>query len=557
MYSHDGLVHKTTPIEYRVTATGIDLKLTKDIDISFYYSQGKDNNINISLTSGDPASIKNIELPITSETAQFSAKEEIPVVSITSEYTGNFFLSLPETSALAQDNDAIIIYPKADSASLIVFERAATAGIDAFTYWLKGNTDIISGEKLSSDIDSYLKKSSSALMGSRFNPTRGSWTTPDGRSEFNEQALVMAASEYLGTPQYSRIKEQLDRTAASNSRKLSLLSSSLFGNIVNTVWAYDQNLLQTPTALNRTAKAFDFSVFESKDLLATILTGNSDRLLESLVSLSSTVADSEITLNQAVAMLSFYNAIIENAPKIGARFSDLTKIIETYILPALEIIDNHIYIIEEKDVADLTLTLKTGFLLMQVSTGEKAGDYIAIGRELINSALLLSDDNGFIPERIKVTENNDVISEGYIAPEEIYPILNENKYYPEEDFFFAETGKKISARNQAEDFQIEITDLGYKLTFKFPAGQTHTFAIRNIEPFAQVNMLGYKWNSDHRFLTYSSGWWYDKQHNTMFVKIKHRQETEEILIFNERQPEEEPIQAPTGGTDQLQNGLSS
>ena len=535
VYSQDGLIHNTIPIDYRVTASGVDIRLNKDIGISFFVLQNSEEMINISLTAGDPESIKHIEIPLTeSKGSVISAVEGVPVLSVTTEGGSRYFLSLPEGASFSNDAGALQLFPQGGEFANMVFEQSADTSLDAFTYWFSGNSKLVSNEELERKISSYLDKVISGLTKTRFDAGSGTWKSKTGLSEFSEEALVAMVSEEISGSDYPAVKKNLDRISDKYSDELSILSSSLFGNIVNEGWAYNRSLERKLQRLEERSADNDYSVFTDKDLCSLILGEDSDILTENLFRMTETLSIADLDISEASGMLWFHRKINEESPELGRKFSPLLSVIEKVILPSIKVVSESLFLVDENNTADVLLSLKTGLIMKDISESDSSNNINTLGRELVNSALVLSDNLGFLPATATEGDDGSLITENNISPEQIYPLITDNPYYPSEEFFFTESEEKLSILNQAKTFNVEKTDFGYRMTFDFPTGRIHTFAVRNIKPFYQMNLLGYKWNSDHRFLQYFSGWWYDRDTETLYVKIRHRTETEEILIYTER-----------------------
>ena len=549
VFSQDGLIHALIPEDFRVTASGIDIRLSKGLFVSFYRIQNDNDSLHIAVTADDPESIKYIHLPVSGEQSQLIPTEGAPVISVKSESLGNFFLMLPESGSFDEQSASIVIYPETEGASELVLERTAGSGIDAFTYWMSGDAELISEKELAVKINSYIADAAGSIIGSRYNPTRGTWTMGTGVSGFDENALVMAAVENIGKSSYKNTMAQLNKAAASHSRDLSIFSASLFGNIVNEGWDYEKNIQAKAVELTRKSRNADYSIFTDDDLIAAVLTEESDELIKQISAMIGSAADADISVSDALAMLSFYSEITETYPEITSKFSAIRELIEPIILPAVKVLGGRLYLAGSGETADINQTLTAGLLLMNSINIGVNENYSTIGRELTHSVMLLADNTGLLPETVTAQEGGEIFTEGVITPETVYSMLTDNPYYPTADYFYNETGEKISVLNQTERFNIEKTDFGYRMTFDFPAGQTHSFAVRNIAPFYQMHLLGYRWNPDHRFLTYSSGWWYDKQHNTLFVKVKHRMKTEEVLIYTDTPPAPPAAAEPDAATD--------
>ena len=416
----------------------------------------------------------------------------------------------------------------------IVFEKSADSSLDAFTYWFSGNSKLVSVEELDNSIENYMDKAVSALTGSRFSSSTCTWESKTGLSEFNENALAAVISEKVGAPDYASVKSSLSRGAEKYSRNLTMLSSALFGNIVNEGWSYNRNLERKLERLTERAASSDYSVFTDAELTTVILSEDSDSLVRSLLNMTEKLESAEIGIEEASGLLRFYDELNDSGSKLAGDFSPIIGVVENIILPSIKVVADKLYLVDDDNVANIMLSVSTGMILKDLSEEQASENVRSLGREIINSALSLSDGNGFLPEIAKEDDDGKLLTDGTITPEAVYPLLTGNPYYPSEDFFFTDDEDAMSVFNQAGTFNIERTDFGYRMSFDFPTGQIHSFAVRNIEPFYQMNLLGYKWNPDHRFLNYFSGWWYDRDSKTMYVKIRHRSENEEILIYTER-----------------------
>ena len=71
------------------------------------------------------------------------------------------------------------------------------------------------------------------------------------------------------------------------------------------------------------------------------------------------------------------------------------------------------------------------------------------------------------------------------------------------------------------------------LSFRFPQGGIHHFALYGVEPFDQIQMHGIPWKSDPEFQRYSDGWVYNPRTKALFFKIRHRSERQEIRILRD------------------------
>ena len=270
IYSQDGLEHRAIPVDYRVTASGIDITFSRELGISFYTAKTRPDNMIVSISAGDPASIKYITLPVQAlNGAEISSFEGVPVISVESEQHGSHYLTLPE-GAFYDTGGTLVLYPSEDTFADLIFERSAGSGLDAFTYWFSGNSSLISEGELNNKISAYLASSSKAMIGERFDAS-GTWTSATGLKEFNEKAMVAVISEQIGTSSYVQTKRRLDPAAEKNSKTLGIISSPLFGNIVNICWRYEKDQEESARELTERAENGDYSIFQEEDLYKAVL----------------------------------------------------------------------------------------------------------------------------------------------------------------------------------------------------------------------------------------------------------------------------------------------
>ena len=133
------------------------------------------------------------------------------------------------------------------------------------------------------------------------------------------------------------------------------------------------------------------------------------------------IVNEQIDAETACGMLFFFRNISDVNPALGRKFSPLTGVIESSILPSVKIIADGIYISREDDTADVMLSLRTGLLIMTIAPNSETSDTVALGRELINSILNLADEQGFLPIEVSEGDEGEALIFGSIGPETVYP----------------------------------------------------------------------------------------------------------------------------------------
>ena len=156
-----------------------------------------------------------------------------------------------------------------------------------------------------------------------------------------------------------------------------------------------------------------------------------------------------------------------------------------------------------------------------------------IGRALVSSALRLSEPEGFLPAVLQTDERTVIDSSGTLKPEELYPFVAEKGYYPKHVSLTANLGTPAWVWTSAESFEALRTGSEVRISFAYPIGRTHHLILNGIEPFFSMRFFGIPWVSDPRFEIYGSGWLYDAAEKTLYVKITHSREREELVISYE------------------------
>ena len=80
----------------------------------------------------------------------------------------------------------------------------------------------------------------------------------------------------------------------------------------------------------------------------------------------------------------------------------------------------------------------------------------------------------------------------------------------------------------------------------FPAGYTHYMIINNVEPFKSIEIYDMLFRTDPRFESYnSSGYVYDAETKTLFLKYRHKTYTEKVrLFYKEQEPPKAEAEIP-------------
>jgi hypothetical protein len=177
------------------------------------------------------------------------------------------------------------------------------------------------------------------------------------------------------------------------------------------------------------------------------------------------------------------------------------------------------------------LDLKTGLILgrLWLDAGRTANNqaYGSAGAQLIASALAFQDTGGRLPETLVIQDGQIVRQEGSLLPEDIYASVKPAQ--PQETELSA-WGPGSFVRTPAKITEQTVTAAAAKFTFRFPAGAAEHIVIAGLPAFDHITMHGIRWRTDPDFQSYTDGWYYSTSTKTLYVKIKHREDLEQLII---------------------------
>jgi hypothetical protein len=187
----------------------------------------------------------------------------------------------------------------------------------------------------------------------------------------------------------------------------------------------------------------------------------------------------------------------------------------------------------QSGTADVEFNLRLGKALWRWAESSNRGDWAALGRSLVVSALSLADGTGTSPAGLLLSGNGDITEDGgpRISSARLYRILNAGEYYPRP----AAIGSGVSgiwAWTAASAVTAAQENNMLDISVSFPAGETHYMIIRGIRPFAKLQLYNIDYHTDPQFERYdSSGWAYSAPDQVLLLKMKHRTAVEHIRIF--------------------------
>ncbi len=370
-----------------------------------------------------------------------------------------------------------------------------------------------------------------ALKNRRLREDTGSVSRKGGEAGFSEQAVTVLAAEALrrnDASGFSKAKAAADKHAG----RLSVLSGPYFGNIVNLDLAALKAGTDADFAKGRLAQK-DLSVFERQGLASRLLSTGESALSEELFAFASASSSEKRPLAVALGILEAVSGDPQRSLSQEA-VEGVKKMVESSILPFV-VKSGEDYFLSAEPVsrqggtADIPLTIRGALALESFGGKTRLSLYRSLGDRLLLSALKLRDGDAFIPKRAVPGQAEDAAS-GFIAPEDIYPLLFDNPSYPHAVSLAAALGEGAYLWTVVPALSVKRSGTELVISSPWKKDRVHHFFIRGIAPFKGLKMYGINWKSDSYFQRYYAGWDYMKDQNTIYFKVTQKSETETITI---------------------------
>ena len=374
------------------------------------------------------------------------------------------------------------------------FEFAAVAGIaqsnSAFTSNIKQFRDSVVTRfvqaAISSASESLTEQEVTAYvaeMASRDSFTEGLNAVPDAFKNGNRRT-------YLSAPYFGHLSG-MDRTLVMKNDQL----TSMVGTAIST-----KNL----------------DIFTIDGIADFILREKKKDGINALLSIASGPNAPIPTVQQATGIISVYTKLYANDKDLAKNLEGAAKNCISIIGENCRIFSGNLYV--SQNGADLkpAQTVLTGLALISYGNISQNSDYIEAGKLLISRP---------------ITENSLTFQEAA----ELYPLLvPENKFYPHAEILGYYGFESVWAWTCALGVNYQIKDNGVvNINVRFPVDQSHYVIFKGIPGFSsRIEIQKQWWRTAKDFESYNaSGYTYDESAKNLYLKSKHKSETELIRLW--------------------------
>jgi len=519
--------------DYSIKENSIDIIFSEDLVLNITEKENSAPEIEFSLSFARTINENAIiDIPFSIyEGATIAASDRIPVMAVSNQ-NKNAFIIISGGSEIRTDVSRIVLPLEVNtetSFSLVFSDEQVT---DPLAYWFSQDAISISRETYEAKIAEYISKAYEGWNNTRFEPNTGTWVSGNGELDFSEEICISVLAESLVRGEFMELLPKFQQAARKNLKRLTYISNSFYGNIPRTTNTYFDEVKEKLETYGNMISSGNPEIAAEPGITDFLAANGTEDRINEFSRLLSTVnmneADINVCLGTAAGVFTM-NAL--GFPDIKT-VEEIEKMIETRILPRIMQTDIGILLESAPGEADTMLTLRGGLVLQEAGKAADSDIFLALGRSLIYSVLSQSDETGFLPQKT-VIQNNEIkeIRTEAIEPEVLYPLLRKNPFYPRETLLHNEISFGSWIRTCASVESFSINDEECIIRFRFPVDGIHHCILQGLPPFKGVQLFGINWVSDPSFERYTSGWVYQKDTNTFFLKLKHKTELEEIKIL--------------------------
>jgi hypothetical protein len=510
---------------------GFELALTDELSLRFTVEGVAGDRVVITpIIPPQLQGMRTLSLPFSSIDGAFAAVKGIPVL-VQSGPGGTIYASLRSGSQIDTEKGRFILDTEAEGTGNSVILERVFEQADPYLYWFSRDFTLVDQERFAAKVESYLNGAYRYWSGVFV-------SNPGSRALIGELGISLI-SEAIKRGEYRRtlavLSRNLRQLLAENADNPELYNSAAYlGNLSSFLAARQDSAAQEIQRITGLITAADLSVFETPRLLRFILNHAPFSLVEEVLRLADSVQLEKADVATLIHLVNTYLEAVEYLDVAEATSARISEIIDRFILPAIAKTPQGLFLsissTGQVTEADIYESVLTGNTLIEAGSALSRGSYATIGRTLIYSALDLADTEGFLPSRVRIQNGKVEPAGDTISPQSIYDLLPGSDYTPKEYPLYAYLYPGSWVWTVSRIMEVKIDDAQYRFVFSFPVGDTHYLLIQGIRPLSSMIMHGIPWKPDPEYFRYTDGWSYDEATQTLYVKLTHRLESEELVL---------------------------
>lgn len=525
--TQSGQRKESVPRSFKATKDGFVVSFTEGLSLRAYSSQTPSGRAAFEFSHSEGAA-KSISVSV-STTRRASIAEEQKAYYVEGR-GGRYLVDVPD-GALSPDRKTLSLPLLRGRIAAVTLSKAAEGTPAASVRFMEQAA--LAPEVFNRAISDYREKVWKGLSASRFLPETIQWKDLSGKPAFSEAALTAYLAEAWSRGQGPSALGRVQSATTLYRDSLTWLSVPFLGHTTARMKAFEESDLAEIKRVGKLVQDKSPALLEKPDLAHFLL----DRAPYSLAQDAFLVVQSmdlgSLSPAQAVGGLAAWaegESLFAAGENPFARFANIA---EKQILPFVAKAGDGFFLTTASDGSCvLSTSIRAGWALMRL--GESTGKtmFVGIGQSLVLGALQLADDEGFLPKTV-VLRNGSVASQTEtLYPEEAYPLVAGNPYYPHEVSFYKEAGPGAWIWTCSPSVSVSATAERMIWSMEFPEQGVHYLAAYGVKPFTTMQLYGINYPMDPSFENYNaSGYLYRRASNVVYFKMRHKSKTEEIRMI--------------------------
>lgn len=514
---------------YSLFDQGLELEFGDELRLRFA-SRGELGST-IMLKPLIPAALKGLSvlsLPFQLKDAKGEAVRGIPLLRVRGKM-GLRYAALPAGSEVDLKRKRLMVDLKeVETEPVVLFERVEAAFDEPYLYWFSRQSPLADEREYQRRVELFLERAyrywDRVIVGTPANPAIAG------------SLGACLLSEAIRRGEYRRLLPVLSREIREILRQKPEIDSPFFtaaylGDLQGFLARSQEEAVALIQRITESIRRSDPAVFETPELIRFIVNRAPFSLAEEIDRLADGVNRQKATAGTLLALLEVHvdsDRFFDTGQAVRQHISDL---IDQWLLPAVRQTREGLFLVVSSEGAvELAQSVKAGRLFIQAAVLTARPSLAILGRNLILSALAMADSEGFVPARGQVRAGRFQALQGQLAPEELYALAAEKRFLPQEYPLYTSLSPGAWWYTAASPVQVKVDANQYRFVFSFPVGDAHYFLIQGIRPMQSVILHEILWKPDPQYFFYTDGWSYDEGTQTLFAKVTHRKQEEELVI---------------------------
>lgn len=487
--------------------TEFTLFFEQDIALQFSVKSEGTNEF-LSMKANLPEDVENLSIPYKPSSGYLVTEqnEQRAIISSKSQQFEAMAAEISTNRLTLTDTEQVATYSTFDPLHTFDFSMVSTMPLSAETTYVE------TIKKLKTD---FIQLASQSIS--------------DNSTEHMIVAYIAAMAE---NRQYKEALAKIPSSIKTGNRR-TYLSAPYFNTLSSMNASLVRHIENRAGMIDYAIQQRNLDIYTIQDLAELLCTMEGNAAVKNLLSMPASLGDFAPTTAQAAGILNTYTRLFTRNKAMAEQLEPVLDDCINTIANSCMVENNIIRLEENKASLPLLDSVSVGMAL--ISYGQLTGnqDYKATGYLIINSYI-----------------TNEVSSNIHIMTE-LYPIIAPNNpYYPHIQIIAnaATSGnnKPVWAWTVARDTSFSKDTSGnITITFDFPSDETHHAIINGIRPFVRIDIYDIAFRTDPRFESYnSSGYAYNAESQTMFLKSLHKTQRESIKLYYSTPRTEPEIPAP-------------